>query len=155
MIEFGKENREMLTPPFLVSIADVNAEIFRNTLKIVIAIPRYGEKSEGVDKEEDKIFHEAIPVYPDADNMYEIVFEDYVAYQSTNEYYAGKRKDDFSGRYLVIYGGSGFLNDILEETVAKGYAKLGSIEAPLHYGIFTESHIIDVVSHIKPIIKKI
>ncbi len=154
MIEFGKENKEIRTPPFLVSVTDVNSDVFQNTLKIVVALPLYGAKGEGIDTD-DEAFREAVSVYPDNGNKYEVVFEDYIAFQSINEHYSGASDGKFSGRYFVIYEKSEFLNNILEKTIAKGYIELGAIGEPVHYGVYTESHIIDVVSHTKPIIVKI
>lgn len=162
MIEFGGENKEInekcKTAPFLLSLQDAPD----NVLKIVIAFPMEGE--EGADLEnfpepyksrvEDMLIHSR-PVYEDMEQVYEIVFEDYVIYQNRNESYTVW--DDYEirkGNYLIIFEKSRLL-DYYEDVLFDFDDEETKRDKRKHYGIYTENHILDVISNSEPRIRKL
>ena len=162
MIEFGGENKEIneksKTAPFLLSLQDTPD----NELHVVIAFPMEGE--EGADQEnfpepykskvEDILIHSK-PVYEDMDQVYEIVFEDYVIYQNRNESYTVW--DDYEirkGKYLIIFEKSRLL-DYYEDVLFDFDDEETKRDKRKHYGIYMENHILDVISNSEPLIRKI
>lgn len=162
MIEFGGKNEEInekcQTAPFLLSLEDTPD----NVLRIVIAFPMEGE--EGADFEsfpesnkarvEDMLVH-SCPVYEDMDQVFEIVFEDYVIYQNRNESYTVW--DDYEirkGNYLIVFERSRLL-DYYEDVLFDFDDEKTRREDRKHYGIYTENHILDIISNSVPRIQKI
>jgi hypothetical protein len=84
--------------------------------------------------------------------LFEIVWNNYVAYSATNESYSTRNEsEEFSGRFARLYSKSHFLDYISGATLA-------SKEYPgplLHVQLVCECHIIDVVSTKFPGIKRI
>lgn len=162
MIEFGRENKEInekcKTAPFLLSLQDTPD----NVLKIVIAFPMEGEEGADLDnfpepyksKVEDLLIHSR-SVYEDMDQVYEIVFEDYVIYQNRNESYTVW--DDYEirkGNYLIIFEKSRLL-DYYEDVLFDFDDEETKRNKRKHYGIYTENHILDVISNSEPRIRKL
>ena len=162
MIEFGGENKEInekcKTAPFLLSLEDTPD----NVLRIVIAFPKEGEEGADLDnfpepyksRVEDMLIHSR-PVYEDMDQVYEIVFDDYVIYQNRNESYTVW--DDYEirrGNYLIIFEKSRLL-DYYEDVLFDFDDEETKREKRKHYGIYTENHILDVISNSEPRIQKI
>lgn len=162
MIVFGGENKEInekcKTAPVLLSLQDTPD----NVLKIVIAFPMEGEK--GVDLEnfpepyrskvEDMLIHSR-PVYEDMEQVYEIIFDDYVIYQNRNESYTVW--DDYEirkGNYLIIFEKSRLL-DYYEDVLFDFDDEETKSNKRKHYGVYTENHILDVISNSEPRIRKI
>jgi len=75
--------------------------------------------------------------------VFEIIWDNYVAYSLTNESYATRNEsEEFSGRFARLYSKSHFLDYISRATLAdKEYP--GPL---LHVELVCECHIIDVVS---------
>jgi hypothetical protein len=75
--------------------------------------------------------------------LFEIVWDNYVAYSVANESYSTRNEsEEFSGRFARLYGKSGFLDYISRATLAcKEYP--GTLQ---HVQLVCECHIIDVVS---------
>lgn len=162
MIEFGGENKEInekcKSAPFLLSLEDTPDYV----LRIVIAFPMEGEEGADLDnfpepyksRVEDMLIH-ARPVYGDMAQVYEIVFDDYVIYQSRNESYTVW--DDYEirrGNYLIIFEKSRLL-DYYENVLFDFDDEETKREKRKHYGIYTENHILDVISNSEPRIQKI
>lgn len=162
MIEFGGENKEIneksKTAPFLLSLEDTPD----NVLRVVIAFPMEGEEGADLDsfpepyksKVEEMLIHSR-PVYEDMDQVYEIIFEDYVIYQNRNESYTVW--DDYEirkGNYLIIFEKSRLL-DYYEDVLFDFDDEETKREKRKHYGIYTENHIIDVISNSEPKIRKL
>lgn len=161
MLEFGTENKEITEnvkgAPFVLSIED-NGD---NCLKIVIALPKKGKQGEGAEellvKDNEKLnelIMNSYPVYEDMDNVFEIVFERYIIYQCRNESYTVYDDREIrKGKYLIIFEKSQLLNyykDVIFDFDGEKNEKNRK-----HYGIYTENHIIDVISNKPPIISKI
>lgn len=162
MIEFGGENKEIndkcKTAPFLLSLEDTPD----NVLRIVIAFPMEGEEGADIDnfpepyksRVEDMLIRSR-PVYEDMDQVYEIVFDDYVIYQNRNESYTVW--DDYEirrGNYLIIFEKSRLL-DYYEDVLFDFDDEVTKREKRKHFGIYTENHILDVISNSEPRIRKI
>jgi hypothetical protein len=75
--------------------------------------------------------------------LFEIVWDNYVAYSVTNESYATpSESEEFSGRFARLYSKSHFLDYVSRATFA-----CSQYPGPLqHIGIVSECHIIDIVS---------
>ena len=88
------------------------------------------------------------------EQVYEIVFEDYVIYQNRNESYTVW--DDYEirrGHYLVIFEKSRLL-DYYENVLFDFDDEETKRDKRKHYGIYTENHILDVISNSEPKIRK-
>ena len=83
--------------------------------------------------------------------LFEIVWDNYVAYLVTNESYATpSESEEYSGRFARCYSKSLFLECISHATVA-----CNEYPGPLqHIGIVSECHVIDVVSTSLPRVRK-
>lgn len=155
-LEFGGSNDSLGKFVFVLNIEDVD-----NELKIILSGYVEGEKGSGVDEELDEAFKEILkestPIYPDEDDVYEIVFPSYIIYQVRNESYCSW--DDYNirtGNRLYIYEKSKLL-DYFKSVTDCCQSNDGDYYPGewIHYGIDAEDHIIDIISHEKPIIKKI
>ena len=161
MLEFGSENKEITekcsNAPFILSISD-NSD---NELIIVIALPKKGEKPDDLDiginndnPELSKILLNSYQIYEDTNRLYEIRFESYIIYQCRNESYTYWQEDGVrKGNYLIIFEKSNFL-DYYEKVIFDFDSDDLKINRK-HYGIYTENHIIDVISNKPPIITKL
>lgn len=162
MIEFGVENKEInekcKTVPFMLSLEDTPD----NVLRIVIAFPMEDEEGADLDnfpepyksRVEDILIH-AKPVYEDMEQVYEIIFDDYIIYQNRNESYTSW--DDYEvrkGKYLIIFEKSRLL-DYYEDVLFDFDDEETKRNKRKHYGIYTENHILDVISNSEPSVRKI
>jgi hypothetical protein len=92
-------------------------------------------------------------VRPTADSrLFEIVWDNYVAYSVSNESYSTRNEsEEFSGKCARLYGKSHFLDYISRATLASE-----EYPGPLrHIQLVCECHIIDVVSARFPEVKRI
>lgn len=162
VLEFGTDNEEITkncsSAPFLLSINDDPD----NQLVIVIALARRGEKGADIDmsvypNNNDPKLREMLmnsyPVYEDMDQVYEIRFETYILYQCRNESYTCMDKEEVrKGEYLLIFEKSKLLD--YYENVIFDFDFDDRKANRKHYGVYTENHIIDVISNKPPIITK-
>lgn len=151
---FGKDNSELKNAPFLVRTIEKE----ENEIKFIVALTTYGEKgSETVDtgnKVLNDLLQESVPLNPDYDNMYEIIFEDYVFHITRNESYASYDEWEIrKGKYFIIFERSHLL-ELLPEIVVPGFIECHYPDGWKHYGIYCQNHIIDVIAPGKPIVKK-
>lgn len=159
MLKFGTENKEITSAPFILSISD-NSD---NQLKIAMALSKRGEKGEELDLREfssnggdklQEILIRSYPVYEDMDNVYQIFFERYIIYQCRNESYTTYNESETrKGNYLIIFEHSRLLDYYKDVIFDFDYEQTKSIRK--HYGIYTENHIIDIISNTPPIITKV
>ncbi len=153
MIEFGVESG-IEQMPFLIK----STEGQDNDISFVIAMPVTGEKGQSQEKTEipalDKILSACTPLYPDENDTYEIIFENYILHMTSNESFSFGNPDDVrSGDYFVIFEKSKLLDHLTD------FAELGIIEARYgkdykHYGIFCQNHTIDIITATKPIVRR-
>ncbi len=163
MLAFGTDNNEISAnspnAPFLLSMTD-NSD---NELSIIIALAKKGEKGadldltgyppEIADKAKDMLL-ESYPVYEDTEQIYEIRFNDYVIYQCRNESYTYWDDSEVrKGKYLIIFEKSNLLD--YYESVLFDWDDADTKSKRKHYGIYTENHIIDVISNTAPTITKV
>lgn len=156
MIEFGNENSEPKHAPFLIK-AEENED---NCIKFIISLACEGEKGSDTNDMDierlGEILSKAVPIYPNKNEMYEIAFEQYILYQTRNESYCSFDGYEIKqGKYFIIFEKSGLL-DVLPlitdcQILSDGTAYPGNWK---HYGIYCRNHIIDVISHNEPTIKK-
>ena len=155
-LEFGGNNEHLGKFAFVLKIEDVD-----NELKIIFSGSAEGEKGTNIDDELDEnlkqLLKESTPIYPSEDHVYEIVFSNYIIYQVRNESYCSW--DDYEirkGRHLIIFEKSRLL-DYFQIVTDSCQTEDGDFYPGewKHYGVYGEDHIIDIITHENPIIKKI
>lgn len=154
MLEFGTDNPICGNQaPFVLGISD-DAD---NTLRISIAISVIGTEGVGAENIEDSrvqvVLSNKRPVFPDKRHSYEIVFERYIMYQVRNESFCSRDSYEIcKGKYLLIFERSRLLDQLQMITDCQfdnGSYYPGKWK---HYGIYTQNHIIDVVSQYEPVV---
>lgn len=144
--------------PFLLSLSDGEEE----TLRLVIAAAELGESGSETAAFEDggdrigralgEILTGARPITPSESSRFEICFHDYILYLTrSGSYCSGDPREVRCGNWLVTYESSALLTHLEEITDARQLAD-GSFYPGrwVHYGIFTQNHTIDIISHCPP-----
>ena len=149
MIRFGQENQEMRTAPFLIRAAEET----NHALSVLVAMPVAKEKGEIIDAETSELNHllsTCVPLSPDENNIYEIVFENYIFHITRNESYALQDScENAKGKYLIVFDTSRLLDclpQLVEQSILEAYFPNGW----KHYGIYCQNHIIDVIAAEEP-----
>ena len=158
MLEFGGENLEIneksRLAPFLLSLSD-DQDL---TLRVVIAFPKDGEAGtdpESLNEKVKVLLDKCVPVGADMDQVYEIVFENYILYQMRNESYTSWDEYEVrKGRYLIVFERSRLL-DYYEDAIFDFDSEETRKTQRKHYGIYTENHILDIISNEPPKIRRI
>ena len=166
MIEFGGENLEPYgdtphhgwMPPFLLALQDCED----HELRVVIAFPRTGEKGEDLEdfpepvkSSVEEMLMDSTSIYENMDQVYEILFQDYILYQNYDERFSFRDEyESWKGKHLVVYERSRLL-DYCRTVLLDVDLPPGNVNTRKHYGIFTEFHILEVITHTDPIIRKI
>lgn len=157
MFQFGGGNGMCTCGyPFVL---DINDDM-DNRLIITVSLPVRGDKGENVietgNEKIKEIIENACPIYPSQDMIYEIIFDDYIAYQVRNESFCSK--DDYEimkGKYFVVFERSRYLDQIQTITNCSQFEDGSYYPGKwVHYGVYANNHIIDVISHHEPLIKK-
>ena len=151
MIKFGKKYKND-NMPYILNIND-NID---NVLKIIVSLPYSGEKgseaSNTGNKDLDEILKKAYPVLIDYNEIYEIVFENYIMYQIRNESFANPDENSkILGKYFVIIKNSSYLKMVKNITFYNDIFD----NKYMHYGIFSWNHVIDIISAEEPKIVKL
>ncbi|MBE6753918.1 MAG: hypothetical protein E7559_06165 [Ruminococcaceae bacterium] len=143
--------------PFLLKLQEEQD----NCLHITVSLSYVGEEEEIPIDPSDHLLTDILsgarPICPSEEDIYEIVFEDYILYLTRNESYTSiDAREIRKGRYFTVFEKSTLL-DILPQITdcqicADGSAYPGEWK---HYGIITQYHIVDVVSCNEPVIRKI
>ena len=154
MIGFGNEQDTMDSAPFLINTTEGQD----NDISFIISFPLKGEKTI-IDETGIPVLNEilgnCIPIYPDGNNTYEIIFENYVIHMTRNESYT--IWDDYEirhGKYLILFERSRLL-DSMPKFVECELIKAVCSNAYKHYGIYCQNHIIDIITTNEPIIRHI
>lgn len=141
--------------PFVLSLSDCTD----NELTVTIAPSYAGEPNEVAERDEPnpvlrELLNKSRPLLPDEKRVYEIRFDNYIIYQTGNESFcSGNPNDKYSGRFLRVYERSALLERIGEFSDAQALEDGTYYPGKwTHYGIVTQSHIIDVISVGKPIV---
>lgn len=158
MLEFGGENLEIneksRLAPFLLSFSD-DQDL---TLRVVIAFPKDGKAGSNPGSLNEKVkdlLDKCVPVGADMDQVYEIVFENYILYQMRNESYTSWDEYEVrKGRYLIVFERSRLL-DYYEDAIFDFDSEETRKTQRKHYGIYTENHILDIISNEPPKIRRI
>ena len=154
MIQFGQENHEMRTAPFLIrAIEEMN-----NALKVIVATPIAKEKGTIIDAETSELNHllsTCVPLSPDENNVYEILFENYIFHIIRNESFTLQDNYGISkGKYFIVFDQSRLLDclpQLVEQSILEAYFPSGW----KHYGIYCQNHIIDVIAAEEPKVKSV
>ena len=147
--------------PFLMSLSDGQLE----ELRLVIAaaevgeagadVPDFSDMGEATNKPLQEILAKARPIEINERRQYEIYFQDYILYQVRDESYCSfdDHEEIRHGRYLITFEKSKLLY-YLSGVTDVGQFDDGSFYPGkwTHYGIYTQNHVIDVISHIPPVI---
>ncbi len=93
------------------------------------------------------------PVTADKSLGITIRFPRYILYQVRNESWSAyNEREVWSGNYLRIFSKSNLLDRVEDDTIA---CHDGNSYFPgewRHYGIYTQNHIVDVISHEEPVV---
>lgn len=160
MIVFGGENKECgSNAPFLVSMKDGQGSA-DNELRILVAMAHVGKKGEcdwdmGNEKLK-QLLEKANPITMDENEMYEIVFSNYIMYQSRNESYCSMDEYEIKkGNYFVLFQQSRLLDYVGQATdcceLDDGTYYPGEWK---HYGVYTQNHMIDIIADCEPVVRK-
>ena len=154
MITFGGQ-KSGKHAPFLISLSEEPD----NALKLVISLSYAGEKGSDVSELPalSEILKECRPIYPDKNQTYEILFEQYILYLNRNESYTSwDNSEIYKGKYFILFEKSQLLTILPVLTdcqiLSDGTYYPGKYQ---HYGIYCQNHIIDVISCHEPLIKKL
>ncbi|MCI8849269.1 MAG: hypothetical protein HFF85_03025 [Oscillibacter sp.] len=146
--------------PFLTSLSDGLQE----ELHIIIAAAQIGNIGENIPALEgtDETARQTLlgilancrPIQVNEQCLYEICFPNYIIYQIRNESFCSYDPEEIRhGRHLMVFEKSKLLSNMGIVTDAQqlddGSFYPGEWK---HYGIYTQNHIIDVVSHEPPIV---
>ena len=158
MLEVGGEkleiNEKSRLAPFLLSLSD-GQDL---TLRVVIAFPKDGEAGtdpRSLNEKVKELLDKYVPVGADMDQVYERVFENYILYQMRNESYTSWDEYEVrKGRYLIVFERSRLL-DYYEDAIFDFDSEETRKTQRKHYGIYTENHILDIISNEPPKIRRI
>lgn len=137
--------------PFLRSLSDnpaaeLTIEIERAVIGNVMGKRKWFPDSIGA------ILEKSRPVTADESVRITIQFPRYILYQVRDESWsAWDPRGVWEGKYLRIFSESGLLQRIETETTV---CRDGDSYLPgkwRHYGIYTQNHVVDVISHIEPV----
>ena len=157
MIKFGSENNTITDAPFLLKMKEGED----NCVRFIIAFSMKGEVREVIDDMEiqglGQVLQNATPIVPNSDEVYEITFQSYILHQIRNESFCSQDEYEIrNGRYCILFEKSRLLDMLLTITDCQrssdGAVYPGEWK---HYGIYCQNHIIDVISHNEPVIKKL
>lgn len=160
MTVFGKENKGLEDHGiFLTELSEKED----NRLSIKIALSAVGEAVDtssnisgfSDDKKIAKIISGAVPVYPDYNVIYEILFDRYIMYQVRNESYSSWDNYEIrKGKYFIVFEQSRLLDYLSLATDCRMLCD-GSFypDKWKHYRIYCQNHIIDIVSAVPPEVK--
>jgi len=149
--------------PFLLSLSDGLQE----ELHIVIAgaevgnlgdnIPDFEETDDATKQAFTEILAKTRPIEVNEQCFYKICFRDYIIYQVRNESYASLGPEEIChGQYLAIFEKSELLSRLSVATNAQRLDDGSYYPGEwTHYGIFTQNHVVDVISLDAPEISEV
>lgn len=155
MIEFGSEKENIFTMPFLIQ----ELEEKDNILKIKVALPQKADTKDLLDDITNinikNITEKAVPICADENEIYEIVFDSYIFHITRNESYTGPDDEEIcKGKYFIIFEKSKLLK-FMPQLVECGLIDAMYPEGYVHYGVYCQNHIIDIIAADEPEIIKI
>ncbi len=141
--------------PFLISLSDGLQE----ELRIVISgatvgkmgdnLPDFKDMDAATEQALGEILERTRPIEVNEQHFYEILFRDYILYQIRNESFGSYAPDEVGhGRYLMTFEKSRFLSYLPVATDAQMLDDGSYYPGKwVHYGIYTQNHVIDVIAH--------
>lgn len=104
----------------------------------------------------DEILKQCTPIEPNQNRKFELIFEDYIIYQVRNESYCSYDPSEIRvGKYLIIFEKSNLLDFLSISTNAHQFDDGYFFPYQWrHYGVYTQNHVIDIVSHAEPQVYK-
>lgn len=139
--------------PFLHSLEEHE----ENELRIVITGAKTRERAAasgdgGDDEIWGRILSQCSQIEADYSLAFEIIFEDYIICQVRNESFCSYDPGEIrSGKFLIVFEKSKLLDYLTLSTDVCRLADGSFYPAKwAHYGIYTQSRVIDVVSHREP-----
>lgn len=131
-------------------------EAYDNELRITIMSTTTGDFTDAHEVCEntalEQILSRCRPIEANPEQSFEIIFENYIMYQVRNESFCSYDSDEIrSGKFMIVFEESKLLDYLMVSTDAcqldDGTFYPGEWR---HYGIYTQSHIIDVVALDEP-----
>ncbi|HEY9432255.1 MAG TPA: hypothetical protein VI260_12405 [Blastocatellia bacterium] len=118
-----------------------------NVLKLMVAEAKVSGPRENIVIEGVEIKDTAPIVVAEDSSVYEVIFDQYIAYSVRNESYTHlDKEEEFEGRLACIYTKSRFLDYVSVSTFASD-----DFPGPFkHYGFNCLNHIVDIVSTSPP-----
>jgi hypothetical protein len=118
-----------------------------NVLKLTLAEAKVSGPRENIVIEGVEIKDTAPIVVAEDSSVYEVIFDQYIAYSVRNESYTNlDKEEEFEGRLACIYTKSRFLDYVGVSTFASD-----DFPGPFkHYGFNCLNHIVDIVSTSSP-----
>ena len=156
MISFGSEQEAMEHAPFLLRLCDDEDGV----LRVVIALAQTGEVGDGERTGNpgiDAILEQCRPIAPDENEVYEITCERYILYQMRNESYSSCDGYELrEGQYLIRFRRSRLLDALPVLTDCCRWEDGSCYPGEwTHYGVYTQNHILDVISTEAPVIRRV
>lgn len=159
MIMFGNDSGLDTNAPFILDIHD-NID---NELYIIVSLSTLGEKDSNLsDVVENKVLldmlKESSPIEIDNNNIFEIIFEKYIIYQTLNESYCLHDEYEIGqGKYFVEIQRSHLLDQLEIFAPVCTADEDGEYYPykPRHFRIISQNHILEVISDKQPIIRKV
>ncbi len=154
MIEFGTNDK---TNGYVFLLKTEETE--NNCIKFTVALSRIDEKT--ADTANDipavqTLIEKSAPLRPDANEIYEIIFDNYIIHQTRNESFCSW--DDYEireGTNFIIFTKSRLLDTLPQLIDCELTNIVFSPNKAKHYGIYCLDHIIDIISCYEPTIVKL
>lgn len=143
--------------PFLVSLSDsldgeLRVLVAEASVEVQEFVPEQSDSEEVSSEAVQNMLKCTHSIIPRASVQYEIVFQDYIMYQTRNESYCSFDPEEIRrGKCLITFEKSKLLSNVINITDAQILSDETYYPGRwVHYGIYTQNHVIDVVSHNAP-----
>lgn len=152
-VSFAETDKILSKPkaaPFLRSLEECED----NELRITVAGAKIGDCAVGTfdGTALGRILSQCRPIESDENLAFEITFESYIIYQVRNESFCSYDPQEIRhGKFLIIFEKSKLLEYLTISTDTCRFADGSFYPAKwTHYGIYTQNHVIDVISQCEP-----
>lgn len=137
---------------FLLSLSEQTD----NELRLVLCGSKTGEAEKRkkippenpVDRKLQELLAGCRPILPDTANLWEVIIDRYILYQVRNEsFYSDDTQEAGSGNYIISFEKSKLLDYLSVSTIASAFSDGSYFPYKWkHHGIYTQNHVIDVIS---------
>lgn len=144
-IQFGKPLNAKFAPYVMGIKDDIN-----NALEITVALAK-SVKAAPITVN-GKVIDVHSEILPDEENVFRIVFQDYLIYQVRDESFSNYNKmERRQGDFFCLVENSQILNEIGSLTIAQRFDDDTYFPGEWkHYAIMSQNHVIDIISTSKP-----